>query len=121
MLFGCISATKTPEVNNLLCSGQWIDSTVVKKMKINDYSDRHGEYFRLENCPDKAFGIDFSESGLFTDNYKNLLNQMQLNSNRGTPPLKMTVSGVLTSREEKGIRRNYLKVLKIESYAIDKK
>ena len=60
------------------------------------YADRHGDYVRIESCPNNALAIDFSNSGLYEKKFEKLLNQMRVNANRGGAPIRMVVSGSYT-------------------------
>jgi len=119
VLLGCAHPADSLPVSSGLCGGQWQEGTQFSEMAVKVYPDQHGAYVKLENCSERTFAVDFSESGLYDDEHIELLQKMRINASHGALPIDILISGSLATKEVNGYRRNYLRVTSIVEYSID--
>lgn len=102
-----------------VCNQEDNVGTQFSRLAIKAFADQHGDYAKVDDCPERVFAIDWSESGLFDDQHADLLAQMRMNSSRGGQAINMVVSGSIQVGDRDGHSRVYLGVTQIVDYAID--
>jgi hypothetical protein len=115
-VLGCAHATQANSSKPAVCGSGWQEEFEFSKLVVKAYPDQHGDYIRPAKCPERTFAADFSESGLYTDQYAKLLEQMRFNASHGTSPVHMVISGRLSLRTVAGEERAYLRVTNIHKY-----
>lgn len=112
----CISADESNFLNSMLCSSELMAGQRVDRISLEVYPDRHGAYATTQACPEKVFSLRFSNSSLYSDENKDLVERMIYSSSHGVIPIKLIVDGAIKKDE---VGRVYIDVLKIHSYEKD--
>ncbi|MFC4290813.1 hypothetical protein ACFOWX_00085 [Sphingorhabdus arenilitoris] len=116
LLSGCVHAAQASAREEAVCENLQSAALNFTQLTVSIYPDRHGDYLRIENCPKRTFAVDFSKSGLYTDQYAALLKQMRFNSLHGGTPIKMTISGSYRIVEKDGASLSEIIVVRIIDY-----
>ena len=98
----CTHLGATPPIKDL-CNIRLSQTVRFSDLSVRAITDRHGSYLLIDACPDHTVSVDFSQSDLYTERYKDLLKQMRVNAFQGGNPIRMKISGTYTGSDGKDI------------------
>lgn len=86
-------------------------------LAVHAFTDRHGSYLTIDACPNHPVAVDYSRSGLYNEQHKELLKQMQISAYQGGYPIKMRISGSYSGSTSEDVRATVF-VEKILGYGV---
>lgn len=100
------------------CAAEVTAGTRVERIAIQVFPDQHGDTATIDQCPDRRFPTDWSESPLFSRPYADLLREFGRSLATDRHPVPMIVSGRFERREEGEWSRTYLVITAIDDDVI---
>lgn len=76
-----------------MCGVSFKERVSFSDLNISLYSDQHGSYVTLAQCPERAFAVDYSQTEISRDENSKIARQMRINAAFGGAPVNMTVAG----------------------------
>ncbi|WP_152616503.1 hypothetical protein [Sphingomonas sp. ERG5] len=116
---GCANFGKNGQKINFICNISYNNTISFSELNVQIYPDTHGDYARIDACPDHTLAVDFSSSGLYGGHHETLLRQMRFNANQGGLPIKMSVAGTYLGSDGES-RPATLVIKKITGYNLPK-
>jgi len=114
---GCAHATQETSPTAALCNASRSEPLTFSSLAVLAYPDQHGDYLKISACSERTFAVEFSKSGLYTEQYADLLRLMRFNASHGGTPIEMTISGSYQIAEKDGASLSRVIVDRIIDYA----
>jgi len=120
-VYACTHLNAAPALKDL-CNIRLSQTVRFADLPVRTYTDSHGSYLLIEACPDHTVSVDFSQSNLYTERYKDLLRQMRVNAFQGGNPIRMRISGTYTGSASQDTRATVVvdKILDYDSASVEK-